>query len=190
MSKIKVFIISLISIFLITSCYNDTKNDGYYDNSVDGGPDSKIACRYYFEEYDDLLIFYNQFKQNNEERYLILNNMNDNLSFLYLFVSEGVLVKDVNDRRYDLDFPLQTLYLNLNIYNFEIEGKCYDIQELNEDDIKESEYILNYKKYYYELEIFCGDSLIFFGKVKKSSNYDGLDDTCKIILDEFRQGFF
>ena len=71
-------------------------------DSIEGGENGKVRGYYHFNDYEDFVSFYAQFKKKNMERYLVPPDSNTELCFDYSFLSEGVDKNDFEEKKYDI----------------------------------------------------------------------------------------
>lgn len=168
MRKIRALITGLLLVFSLSSCeqgFNTplkSNNSLSTSNDIDGGPHSRVAGCYEFKSFDDYIVFYDIFKNYNEERYWVPKS-SSNFDITYTFKSEGMYLDDVNAKRYDLDFKYQTMMVDINDSDFSLKIDLCDIQgrELLFNGLSFSyRQELNASSLNIPIQLLCGDFVI------------------------------
>lgn len=135
--RVEIAFLSLFTLGLV-GC-NSTTNISSANNSstiddIDGGEHSRVVGMYTFDTFKEYQNFYVVFKQYNSERYLApidsFKNIND-IKIRYVFKSEGMLLDDVNEKRYDLNFDYQTMTIKMYDNDIALELNLVDISNYN-----------------------------------------------------------
>lgn len=124
------------------------------------------------------------------ERYLIPNSANKTLTIKYSFLSEGISKKDYDEKRYDITFPNQTMYLNILFDGIEIEGTCFNVSTLENDSLLNLKYEINeLMNKNHELLITTKENIeVFKAIIKNANEINDLSEICKTLLQEFEKG--
>lgn len=134
---------------VMTSCIKNP------DDSLEG---PYIACNYTFNNHSDFMTFYNEFKNFNNERYLVLVDV-ENTTITYHFHSYGI--EWWNYSRYDIEFPNQIMELVIYKNNSEkfLIGRCFDVSLFTSiDQIEMKTTTINNGL---KMELFYEDYLLF-----------------------------
>lgn len=157
------------------------------DPQTEGGPNSKIRADYVFETYGQFSNFYEQFKVNNPQRYLVPHDDNPNLSFEYRLVAEGVPLPDYESQRYDIVLPFPTMYLDISYGQIEVKGKCFDVSSLLGSVPFELKYRVDKVD---EIHIFTdANEDVYIASIENVNPIEE-NEVCEIILSEFKKGTF
>lgn len=176
-------VIMIFLISLLTSCVNRKTN-------LEGGEDGRIRGYYQFNNYEEFSFFYGCFKENNVERYLVINDINKEFTIEYAFLSEGMLKKDFDAKQYNITYPNQTMFLNLWVDNIEIRGTCFNVNSLQNISTLNLKYeIKECSNKTYELILMTEENYnVFKAIVKYSSETLELSEFCEKIVYEFENG--
>lgn len=135
--KYNILLLSLATLELFGCDSNldiSSVNNSSTVDDIDGGPHSRVVGTYTFETFQEYQNFYVIFKQYNPERYWTpidsFNNTND-LKISYVFKSEGMLLDDVNEKRYDLNFDYQTMIVKMYDNDLALDLNLIDISNYN-----------------------------------------------------------
>lgn len=195
MKKVCLSIISVMSIICFVGC-SETSNSSFKD--VDGGPHSMVVCEYNFDDFDDFLNFYEVFNNYNTQRYWTpVDNDKIDLDISYTFRSEGVLLDYVKERRYDLTFPFQNLFVSINNDDFSFKIDLKDVNSANFNvDVKAPSISFTYGEldYMNNIEVTFMASNFVIGDGKITLNESNEDFDIKAVLSEiaglFEGGYF
>ena len=183
----------LLVVFVCIGCANNNDQsqsnnptDSIVNNdSVEGGENGKVRGYYHFNDYEDFVLFYAQFKEKNMERYLVPPDSNTELIFDYSFLSEGVDKNDFEEKNYDILFPNQTMYLNISNGNVSFFGKCIDIQLYTIDDL-----IYEVKDNNQFLILDSNENIVYIALIDGFDITSAFDEFCKLVLEEFEKGAY
>lgn len=183
----------LLVVFVCIGCANNNDpsqsnnpTDSIVNNdSIEGGENGKVRGYYHFNDYEDFVLFYAQFKEKNMERYLVPPDLNTELIFDYSFLSEGVDKNDFEEKNYDILFPNQTMYLNISNGNVSFFGKCIDIQLYTIDDLI---YEVKYNNQFLILD--SNENIVYIALIDGFDTMSAFDKFCKSVLEEFKKGAY
>ena len=157
-------------------------------NKIEGGETGRVRGFYEFETYDEFLNFYLIFIEHNEQRYLFPTNNSENICFEYSFLSEGVLLSDYEQKKYDICFPNPTCYLNVFSNEFEATGVLVDISKLNIKTPLDFKFQISEIDSKNHFAVFANDLLIYDATIIFKTNNENLDFIFSEILNEFTKG--
>lgn len=177
-----------------TATFYPRENDNTDSTQIAGGAESRIVGAYSFNTYNEFKEFYEIFIDYNIERYLVPFDAKDKFIFEYKFVSEGVNLTDYNNKKIDIVFNNQTMYVNITYKsnkNYRVEGVClaknetiksYNINyKITENDGK----ILAKDDRKLLLNIYSDNELIYVGKFDNLINIDLANEVSKELLNYF-----
>lgn len=184
----------ILSTISIVSCtkINTSLTSPYCDPNMEGGECGRIIGNYFFDNYDDFSVFYNQFAPKNNIKFLVPQSVNTDYEFLYHTEAVGVLVYEYRSGRYDVDCFGAHMYLKLSNDDLEINGECYYVQDLKSDFVNNLSYkcikLLNDK---YEYTISTSDNYcVFKSEINLNNEILNIDEICNEVLIEFEKGVF
>lgn len=154
----------------------------------------KVNLEYTFN-HQELESFYENFKLNNQRRFMIPNIENELFNYFdYTFTSSPVSIKDCQNKRYDIHFPSSKLYFDFSSTGpnntfiskeVGIKGILYDISEFEFTDylveIKEIQGIGTYKISTYDI-IVDGNVV---GNFELKTMFGNTDDIFNVVKKMF-----
>lgn len=175
--------LSALAAIGLTACGN--QNDDL-NSQIEGGEFGRIAATYVFDNPTEFCAFYNQFKENNPQRYLIPLHDNPALPFECIVTAEGVLYRDYVSQRYDIVFPFPGLYINISFTEAEIEGRCFDVSSFVETLPLELSYKIDDSG---RFSIFANESqAIYSATIKTSEATCDEAEIAEAVLSAFKKG--
>ena len=104
-------------------------------------------------------------------------------------MSEGVLLSDYEQKKYDICFPNPTFYLNVFSNEFEATGVLVDISKLNIKTPLDFKFQISENDSKNHFAIFVNDLLIYDATIIFKTNNENLDFIFSEILNEFTRRF-
>ena len=205
MKKIMIFGFLCLCLLTLAGCVDSNiTNQGSKDDSnikniissdinsqtIEGGENSRIRGYYQFKNYEDFSFFYDQFKENNMERYLVPNDKNNEFIFEYAFLSEGIQKKDYESKQFNIRFPIQTMYLNIFADEIEIKGNCFNVNSLQSTTTICLKYELeNCLNGIFVFTLLTKDNYAVYNAIVKNAfEISKLNEICEKIVTEFEKG--